>query len=208
MLPKEYGPHGLNAFNLQFDYGVIVFRRGGDAWLTAGGAAVTIPAPVTLAPPGFVETIVNRFQPPATLTAVGYGTGEAHNKPGEGGNKGGAVNDPSKLGVRWQTSLTRPSATWARTPTCCSPRRTRPAATRAPAAAIPAARCSTASPERQVGVTSSGDSICRATSIIARTDGAEATAFLGCVQTAPTPAAVETCGCTEVTSKGLCPPAP
>ena len=62
---QEYGPHGLNAFNLQFDYGVIVFRRGGDAWLTAGGAAVTIPAPVTLAPPGFVETIVNRFQPPA-----------------------------------------------------------------------------------------------------------------------------------------------
>ena len=40
------------------------------------------------------------------MTAVGYGTGEAHNKPGEGGNKGGAVNDPSKLGVRWQTSQT------------------------------------------------------------------------------------------------------
>ena len=85
---------------------MIVFRRDGNAWLTAGGAAVTIPAPVTLAPPGFVETIVNRFQPPASFTAVGYGTGEAHNKPGEGGNKGGAVNDPSKLGVRWQTSQT------------------------------------------------------------------------------------------------------
>jgi hypothetical protein len=83
----------------------MVFRRGGAAWLTEAGHAVVLPTPVTLAPPNFVETIVNRFQPHATLTVVGYGTGEAHNKPGDGGNKGGVVNDPSKLGVRWQTSL-------------------------------------------------------------------------------------------------------
>ena len=29
VLPREYGPQGLNAFNLQFDYAVIVFRRSG-----------------------------------------------------------------------------------------------------------------------------------------------------------------------------------
>jgi hypothetical protein len=57
-------------------------------------------------------------------------------------------------------------------------------------------------PELQAGVTSSGDAICRATSIIAQTEGKEATVFLGCVWGAPTP---EACGCTEVmTSKGLC----
>ena len=29
------------------------------------------------------------------LTAVGYGTGEAHNKPDDGGNPGGVEPDPS-----------------------------------------------------------------------------------------------------------------
>jgi hypothetical protein len=64
------------------------------------------------------------------------------------------------------------------------------------------------SPERQIGVTSSGDSICRATSIIARTDAPEATKILDCVHSAASPAAVEQCDCTAVTSKGLCAPAP
>ena len=79
---REYGPHGLNASNIQFDYGVIVFRLSGDAWRTSAGEEVSLPAPVTLASPGYVEAIVNRFRPPATLTAVGYGTGEAHDRPG------------------------------------------------------------------------------------------------------------------------------
>ena len=42
VLPREFGPHGLNAFNPQFDYAVIVFR-GGPAWRTSAGAAVTLP---------------------------------------------------------------------------------------------------------------------------------------------------------------------
>jgi hypothetical protein len=50
-------------------------------------------------------------------------------------------------------------------------------------------------------------SICRATTIIARTDAPETVAFLGCVRAAPTSEAVETCGCTEVTGKWLCPAA-
>ena len=208
VLPKEYGPHGLNAFNVQFDYGVIVFRRGGDAWLTAGGAAVTIPAPVILAPPGFVETIVNRFQPPASLTAVGYGTGEAHNKPGEGGNKGGAVNDPSKLGVRWQTSQTSAFSYMGKNANLLLASQNPARGNEGACGGDSGGPMFHGSPERQIGITSSGDAICRATSIIARTDGAEAAAFLRCVQMAKAPEAVETCGCTKVTSKGLCPPTP
>ena len=56
----------------------------------------------------------------------------------------------------------------------------------------------------QVGITSSGDAICRATSIIARTDGAKAQAFVGCVLAPPT-GYIEDCGCTEVDSQGECP---
>ena len=62
--------------------------------------------------------------------------------------------------------------------------------------------------ELQVGVTSSGDSICRASSIIARTEGAEAAAFLTCVKLHAPSDSVSVCGCTQVDSKGLCPSVP
>ena len=208
VLPLEYGPQGLQAFNLQFDYGVMVFRRAGADWLTAAGNPVALPTPVTLAPPGFVETIVNRFQPPATLTTVGYGTGEALNKPGDGGNRGGAVNDPSKLGVRWQTSLTRAFSYMGKNANLLLASQNPARGDEGACGGDSGGPLFYGSPERQIGITSSGDSICRATSIIARTDAPEATKFLGCVQAATSPAAVERCGCTAVTSKGLCASAP
>jgi len=107
VLPEEYGPHGLNAFNLHFDYGIIVLPVPPGGLLTHGGEAVDLTAiePVTLPPPGFLSTIANAQDPPI-FTAVGYGVGEAHKRPREGGNKGGAVNDLSKLGVRLFTAGT------------------------------------------------------------------------------------------------------
>ena len=209
VLPREFGPQGLHAFNPQFDYAVIVFRRSGPDWRTSAGE-VALPLPVALPPAGYVETIVNHSRPRPLLTTVGYGTGEAHNKPGEGG-RGGAVNDPDKLGVRWQTDLTEAFSYSGQNSNLLR-------ASQNPARGNEGA-CGGDSGgplfyddprlgSLQVGITSSGDSICRATSIIARTEGPEAAAFLACVQAASTPAAVETCGCTEVTSKGLCGAAP
>jgi hypothetical protein len=58
--------------------------------------------------------------------------------------------------------------------------------------------------EIQVGVTSSGDAVCRATSIIARTDTAKAQAFLACARDGATLEAVLACGCTAVNAKGEC----
>jgi hypothetical protein len=211
VLPAEYGPHGLNAFNLQFDYGVIVFRRVGAVWTTEAGDTVVLPDPVTLAPAGFVRTIVNRNVPSPLLTVVGYGTGEALAKPGEGGNKGGAVNDPSKLGVRWQTSDTMAFSFMGKNSNLLlgsqNPARGNEGSCGGDSGG-PLFYEDRTRGELQVGITSSGDAICRATSIIARTEGEEAAAFLGCVTAAPTPEAVASCGCTEVTSKGLCAPAP
>lgn len=197
VLPVEYGPQGFNSFNLQFDYGVIVFPDPSS-----------LPAPVTLPPPGFVETIVNHFVPPPLLTAVGYGVGEAHNRPGEGGNKGGAVNDTSKLGVRWQTSDTLAFSYMGKN-------RNLLFGSQNPARGFegtcggdsggPLFYETSTGIEYQVGITSSGDSICRASAIIARTDAPEAQAFLACVLQGETLEDIELCGCTSVTSKGVCP---
>ena len=203
ILPEEYGPHGLNAFNLQYDYAVIVFPMPVDGWVTQGGEPVDLSGidPVMLPDQGFVESIVNVPNPPV-LTAVGYGVGEAHNKPGEGGNKGGAVNDLSKLGVRWATmgtalinfigqdqNLMIGSQNPARdyTGTCGG---------------------DSGGPifyeGLQIAVTSSGDSICRGSAIMSRLDIPAAQTFLQCALEAAELEDVTACGCIEVNSKGVC----
>ena len=204
ILPEEYGPHGLNAFNLQFDYAVMVFSKPADGWITHSGAPVDLSGidPVVPSDEGLVESIVNVPNPPI-LTAVGYGTGEAHNKPGEVGNKGGAVNDLSKLGVRWTTTgtalinvmgqdqnLMMGSQNPARdyTGTCGG---------------------DSGGPifyeGLQVAVTSSGDSICRGSAIMARLDIPTAQAFLQCALEAAQLEDFAACGCAEVNNKGICP---
>jgi len=208
VLPQEYGPQGLNAFNLQFDYGVIVLPLAGGALVTHGGEIVDLAGvePVNLPNLQFLRSIAN-VRDPAVFTAVGYGVGEAHNRPREGGNAGGAVNDASKLGVRWTTTgtafisfmgqdqnLMMGSQNPARdyTGTCGG---------------------DSGGPlfydddgvELQVAITSSGDSICRGSAIMARTDTRQARAFLGCVLAAPTIADIGACGCTEVDRQGECP---
>jgi Trypsin len=141
-------------------------------------------------------------------TAVGYGTGEAHNKPGDGGNAGGVVNDLSKLGVRWVTDLTSAFH-------FMGPEGNLLFGSQNPARGNEGT-CGGDSggplffndlgTSVEVGITSSGDAICRASPIIARTDSTRAVAFLSCVlMPAAKLSEVLACGCTAVDSQGECP---
>lgn len=208
VLPEEYGPQGLNAFNVQFDYGIVVLPVPPGGLTTHGGQVVDLTGiePVTLPLPGFLTTIAD-VQDPPIFTAVGYGTGEAHKRPGEGGNKGGAVNRTDTLGVRLFTTGTAFISFLG------------PNMNLMMGAQNPARNTSgtcggdSGGPmfyddggiELQVAITSSGDSICRASAIMARTDTPEVQAFLGCALSAATLAGIEACGCTEVDSQGECP---
>jgi hypothetical protein len=210
VLNVDYGPQGAKASNIQFDYAVIVFKvPAAGPILTHGGLPVDISGitPVQLPDEDFLVGRVSATTP-MQLTAVGYGTGEAHKKPGEGGNAGGAVNDLSKLGVRWVTDLTSAFS-------FMGPESNLLFGSQNPARGNEGT-CGGDSggpmffndlgTDLQVGITSSGDAICRATSIIARTDSAKAVGFLSCVLS---PAAalsdVLGCGCIAVDSQGECP---
>ena len=209
VLPEEYGPQGANASNIQFDYAVIVFRiPAGGRIVTQGGAPVDIAGidPVELPDEGFLDDIVSATMP-LPLTAVGYGTGEAHEKPGEGGRHG-AVNDLSKLGVRWVTDLTSAFH-------FMGPEGNLLFGSQNPARGHEGT-CGgdsggpmffeDAFGEVQVGITSSGDAVCRASSIIARTDSTRAVQFLSCVlELGAELPAVLACGCTSVDKQGECP---
>lgn len=209
VLPEEYGPHGANAFNLHFDYGVIVFEVPIGGLVTQGGVNVDLSeiAPVTLPDADFLS-FVAAVQNPAVFTAVGYGVGEAHNQPQEGGNQGGAINDSSKLGVRWTTTMGTAFVAFA------GPNQNLMIGSQNPARDY-TGTCGGDSggpifydhgdDELQVAITSSGDSICRGSAIMARTDAAEAQEFLGCVLNAELTEDVLACGCAEVDKQGECP---
>jgi len=207
VLPVEYGPQGAQASNIQFDYAVIAFDIPEVDRITEGGTPVHLSGidPVVLPDVDYLLDKVSA-KAPLLITAVGYGTGEAHNKPGEGGNAGGAVNSTEEFGQRWMTALTSAFSFMG------------PEANLLLGSQNPArgheGTCGGDSGgplfyddngvEIQVGITSSGDAICRATSIIARTDGVRAVEFLACAAS-PAPADILACGCTEVDSQGECP---
>jgi hypothetical protein len=212
VLNVNYGRQGAQASNIQFDYAVVVFDIPSVSRVTTGGTPVDVEsiAPVVLPEQDYLVGKVSAKQP-LQITAVGYGTGEAHNKPGEGGNAGGAVNATDTLGVRWYTDLTQAFAFMG------------PEANLLLGSQNPArgdeGTCGgdsggplfdhSGDTEIQVGVTSSGDAICRASSIIARTDSARAVEFLSCATAiGASTADLLACGCTEVDVQGECPATP
>jgi hypothetical protein len=207
VLPRDFG-NGVNASHIQFDYAVVVFEVPAGGLVTEGGQPVDLTGidPVILPDEDFLADQVGAGRS-IFLTAVGYGLGEAHNKPGEGGNAGGAVPDSSKSGVRWATDLTEAF-------NFAGPEANRLVASQNPAQGNEGTCFGDSGgplffddngTEVQVGITSTGDAVCRASSIVARTDGARAQDFLHCVLTADSTADILACGCTEVDKKGVCP---
>ena len=206
VLPQEYGPQGANAWNLHFDYAVIVFEIPAGGVVTHGGTPVDLSAIdlVTLPAEGLLEDIVDASDTPI-VTAVGYGVGEAHKKPREGGRKG-AGNDLSVFGVRYLADGTGLTS-------FLGPNQNLVFGSQNPARGF-IGTCGgdsggpifyqTLAGEIQVGVTSSGDAICRGSAIIARTDAPEAQDFLHCVLEAGDTASIEACGCTAVGPQGEC----
>ena len=209
VLTVDYGPQGAQASNVQFDYAVIVFELPVDRRVTEGGEPVDLSGidPVVLPEQDYLLDKVSAPDP-LLLTAVGYGTGEAHKKPGDGGNAGGAVNSTEEFGERWMTTLTAAFS-------FLGPEKNLLFGSQNPARGNEGT-CGGDSGgpmfyvdegvEIQVAITSSGDAICRASSIMARTDGARAVEFLACV-TAPAADLddIRACGCIEVNEQGECP---
>ncbi|MEM7223388.1 MAG: hypothetical protein AAF495_10440 [Pseudomonadota bacterium] len=206
VLPLEYGSESANARSLHFDYAVIVYEIPPGGLVTQGGEPVDLSAiePVNLPDEGFLDDLVSATDP-ALVTAVGYGAGQDHRAPGEGGRKG-APNDTSVFGVRFmagETGLTH----------FVGPNRSLVFGAQNPARGINGS-CGGGSGgpifydgflgEIQVGVTSSGDAICLGSAIAARIDGTEAQEFLNCVLGASETAGIAECGCIEVDKQGAC----
>ena len=208
VLTADYGPQGAQASNIQFDYAVIVFDIVAAQRFTEGGELVDLANidPIVLPTKDYLLGKVSAPNP-LLITAVGYGTGEAHAKPGEGGNAGGAVNSTEEFGERWMTGLTAAFS-------FKGPEKNLLTGSQNPARGYEGT-CGGDSGgplfyvyngvEIQVGITSSGDAICRASSIIARTDGARAVDFLACVKAGAELADIQACGCTSVDRQGECP---
>lgn len=208
VLTRDYGPQGAQASNVEFDYAVIVFELSEAERITDGLQLVDLTdiEPVTLPGVNYLLDKVSATDP-LLLTAVGYGTGEAHAKPGDGGNHGGAVNSTEEFGERWMTSLTAAFS-------FLGPEHNLLFGSQNPARGNEGT-CGGDSggplfhevgdDEIQVAITSSGDAICRASSIMARTDSKRAVDFLSCV-TDPGKGLkqIEDCGCIEVNEQDEC----
>jgi len=208
VLTRDYGPQGVKSSNIKFDYAVIVFELSAADRRTEGGQLVDVSSvqPVTLPEQDYLLDKISAKNP-LLLTAVGYGTGEAHAVPGTGGNQGGAVNSTEEFGERWMTALTSAFH-------FMGPEQNLLFGSQNPARGFEGT-CGGDSGgpmfeevdggEIEVAITSSGDAQCRASSIMARTDSARAVEFLTCVNTGADLNGIEECGCTTVDEQGECP---
>jgi hypothetical protein len=196
---------GENAWNIQFDYGLVVLRIPDGGLVTEDGTPVDLTGiePVTLID---IEDYLydnGDIHDPFVLVQVGYGIGEYLNRPGEG-NKGGAAPD-------LDTFLNRSIADNSVFHGFMGPKRNLMRSFQH-FAKDQNGSCGGDSGgpnflyidevETQVSVISSGSFPCNSTSITARLDIPEALEFVDCALTASDPTL---CGCTEVDKHGMCP---
>jgi hypothetical protein len=206
LLNRRYGPSAIS-FNLYHDYAVVEFPASGGNLANFLGQTIDLSqvSPVTLPAESYLLGIISATNPPL-LTNVGYGISEWLNGPKTGGNKGGLVLK-RPYGERYLSEFSATFGTLM------------PDASIAIASMNPArgyeGTCNGDSggpnfhvangSKIQVGVSSSGDRYCRATSLIARLDIPAAISFLSCAANATTPQAYSACGCTTLNRKWLCP---
>ena len=206
LLNRRYGP-SPNSFNIYHDYAVVAFPASSGNLTAYDGGTIDLSqvTPVTLPAEGYLLQLIDGTYSPL-LTNVGYGISEWLNAPKSGGNSGGLTLKRG-YGLRYESEFSAVFNTLM------------PDASIAVASMNPAREnegtCNgdsggpnfhvTGGSKIQVGVTSSGDRYCRATSLIARLDIPAAISFLACAANAASPSAYSACGCTTLNRKGLCP---
>ena len=206
LLNRRYGP-AAGSFNIYHDYAVVEFPASGGNLLNFVGQTIDISqvSPITLPAENYLLGIINPINPPL-LTNVGYGISEWLDAPKTGGNKGGLVLK-RPYGERYLSEFSAAFGTLM------------PDASIAVASMNPAqgyeGTCNGDSggpnfhvangTKIQVGVSSSGDRYCRATSLIARLDIPAAISFLSCAVDATSASTYSACGCTTLNRKWLCP---
>jgi len=206
LLHRLYGP-SIKSFNVYYDYAVVEFPASGGNLTAYDGGTVDLSqvSPVNLPPQDYLPALLSPNNP-VLLTNVGYGISEWLNAPKTGGNSGGLALKRA-YGERYVSEYSAAFNTLM------------PGASIAVASMNPAqgyeGTCNGDSggpnfhvvggTPIQIGVSSSGDRYCRATSLIARLDIPAAINFLACAANATTPAAYSACGCTTLNRKGLCP---
>ena len=206
LLNRRYGP-SVQSFNIYHDYAVVEFPASGGNLANFVGQTIDLSqvSPVTLPAESYLLGIIDPTNPPL-LTNVGYGISEWLNAPKTGGNKGGLVLK-RPYGERYLSEFSATFGTLM------------PDASIAIASMNPArgyeGTCNGDSggpnfhvangSKIQVGVSSSGDRYCRATSLIARLDIPAAISFLSCAANATSPSTYSACGCTTLNRKWLCP---
>ncbi|MGV7224292.1 MAG: hypothetical protein ACQ9MH_22595 [Nitrospinales bacterium] len=196
---------GENAWNIQFDYGLVVVPISEGGLKTGNGSPVDLAEieQVTLIDiPDYLYDFGDKHDP-FIFTQVGYGIGEYLNRPGEG-NKGGVSPDLDTFLTRSiadnsvfhgfmgsKRNLMRSFQHFAKDQNgSCGGDSGGPNF------------LEIGGVETQVSVISSGSFPCNSTSITARLDIPVAMVFIDCALTDPFPI---DCGCIEINKHGMCP---
>lgn len=208
LLYKLYGATS-NSFNVQWDYGLIVFPLANKKAITYGGNRIDLKSlsPIQIAPLGLLNSFVNNV---TTFTNVGYGTGEVFNDQGQASSGSPSTVNYSNFGVRQVSSNNVFTGFSGQNSNLMK-------GSQNPAQGYNGS-CGGDSggpqfytvkgKEYQISVTSSGDNVCRSTSINARLDIKEAQDFINqCVMNINSPSEMLNCslGCTQLDAHGTCP---